>query len=412
MPAFLRRARRGRERVARATRARWSRRRRAWPPTSRASRAPWPTARPPSIAALLDAAVGALEAGFDARHGGWGGAPKFPQPMAIDFLLRRAAAGDARALPMARRSLERMAAGGIHDQLGGGFHRYATDAAWLVPHFEKMLYDNAQLARVYLHAWALTGDPAHLRGGDRHARLRRPRDDLAGRRLRGQPRRRHRGRGGRDLHLDRGRDARGPRRSGLDEAWPLVRGGLRRDRGRQLGGPGDPPAGGDRYRPRGAARAAAREVADSSSAPGARCWPRAIGDPSRPATTRPSRPGTGSRSARSPTPPGCSRGRTTRSWARPRRAIGRSPSARRAGCSRCSVRRTGASVGPGRTAKRATPGRWRTRPAWRTGSWPSTRRRPTSAGSRPRPRRLTRSSRTSPTRPAASSTRRTTTRRS
>ncbi len=112
---------------------------------------------------LLDAAVGALEAGFDAEHGGWGGAPKFPQPMALDFLLRRAAAGDARALPIARRALDRMAAGGIFDQLAGGFARYATDAAWLVPHFEKMLYDNAQLARVYVHAWALTGEPAYLR---------------------------------------------------------------------------------------------------------------------------------------------------------------------------------------------------------------------------------------------------------
>ncbi len=112
---------------------------------------------------FLDTAVGALEDGFDALHGGWGSAPKFPQPMAIDFLLRRAAAGDPRALPIAGRALERMAAGGIFDQLAGGFARYATDAAWLVPHFEKMLYDNAQLARVYLHAWALTCDPAHLR---------------------------------------------------------------------------------------------------------------------------------------------------------------------------------------------------------------------------------------------------------
>ncbi len=111
----------------------------------------------------LDAAVGALEAGFDARNGGWGSAPKFPQPMTVDFLLRRAAAGDARALSMARRALDRMAAGGIFDQLAGGFARYATDAAWLVPHFEKMLYDNAQLARVYVHAWALAGEPADLR---------------------------------------------------------------------------------------------------------------------------------------------------------------------------------------------------------------------------------------------------------
>ena len=99
---------------------------------------------------------------FDAAHGGWGRAPKFPQPMTIEFLLRRfVAAGDERALTIARASLDAMAAGGIHDQLGGGFHRYSTDARWLVPHFEQMLYDNAQLARVYAHAWALTGDRAY-----------------------------------------------------------------------------------------------------------------------------------------------------------------------------------------------------------------------------------------------------------
>jgi uncharacterized protein YyaL (SSP411 family) len=108
--------------------------------------------------ALLDTAAGLIERGFDAANGGWGGAPKFPQPMTVEFLLRRAAARDARALPMARRTLDRMADGGLRDQLGGGFHRYATDAIWLVPHFEQMLYDNAQLARVYLHAWALSGD--------------------------------------------------------------------------------------------------------------------------------------------------------------------------------------------------------------------------------------------------------------
>src|SRR2546421_5079961 len=84
--------------------------------------------------------------------------------MTIEFLLRRSAGrdgrpgGDGRALSMARRTLDAMADGGVHDQLGGGFHRYSTDAEWLVPHFEQMLYDNALLARVYVHAWALTGD--------------------------------------------------------------------------------------------------------------------------------------------------------------------------------------------------------------------------------------------------------------
>jgi uncharacterized protein len=110
---------------------------------------------------LVDTAVSLVERSFDPRNGGWGGAPKFPQPMTIEFLLRRAAAGEGRALPLAGRALDAMAAGGIHDQLGGGFHRYATDARWLVPHFEQMLYDNAQLARVYLHAWALTGEARH-----------------------------------------------------------------------------------------------------------------------------------------------------------------------------------------------------------------------------------------------------------
>ena len=108
---------------------------------------------------LLVAASGAIEASFDWANGGWGRAPKFPQPMTIEFLLRHhQATGDPRPLLVARRSLEAMADGGLRDQLGGGFHRYSTDAHWLVPHFEQMLYDNAQLARVYLHAWSLTGD--------------------------------------------------------------------------------------------------------------------------------------------------------------------------------------------------------------------------------------------------------------
>ena len=99
----------------------------------------------------------ALAERFDAAEGSWGGAPKFPQPMTLDYLLRRIAAGDAGPRAMVEHTLDRMADGGIRDQLGGGFHRYATDPHWLVPHFEQMLYDNAQLARVYLHAWALLG---------------------------------------------------------------------------------------------------------------------------------------------------------------------------------------------------------------------------------------------------------------
>ena len=110
-------------------------------------------------AATLDTATQAIEQGFDARFGGWGRAPKFPQPMTIEYLLRRhVATGDERPLAIARRSLDAMQDGGIRDQLGGGFHRYSTTAEWLVPHFEQMLYDNGQLARAYVHAWQLTGD--------------------------------------------------------------------------------------------------------------------------------------------------------------------------------------------------------------------------------------------------------------
>ena len=116
---------------------------------------------------LLDTAVSLLEHRFDAATGGWGGAPKFPQPMTIEFLLGRAAAtGDPRPLAIARRSLDAMADGGIHDQLGGGFHRYSTDARWLVPHFEQMLYDNAQLLSVYAAGWRLTGDVRYLEIAD------------------------------------------------------------------------------------------------------------------------------------------------------------------------------------------------------------------------------------------------------
>jgi uncharacterized protein YyaL (SSP411 family) len=121
------------------------------------------TAEEPRLELLADAAT-AIEASFDRANGGWGSAPKFPQPMTIEFLLRRfASTGDPGPLSTARTSLDAMAAGGIHDQLGGGFHRYSTDAQWLVPHFEQMLYDNAQLARVYVHAWQLTGDDAYRR---------------------------------------------------------------------------------------------------------------------------------------------------------------------------------------------------------------------------------------------------------
>jgi uncharacterized protein len=111
---------------------------------------------------VLDAAYGAFLRGFDAENGGFGGAPKFPPAMGLSYLLRVHSRGEAPdALPMVRRTLDRMSRGGIHDQLAGGFHRYATDAHWLVPHFEKMLYDNALLARAYLEGWQASGEPAY-----------------------------------------------------------------------------------------------------------------------------------------------------------------------------------------------------------------------------------------------------------
>jgi hypothetical protein len=108
----------------------------------------------------LDSAFEKLWQQFDRTHAGWGKGPKFPQPMVLEFLLRyHHTTGDALALRMVTRTLEAMARGGMYDQLGGGFHRYAVDAQWLTPHFERMLYDEAQLARVYLHAWQVTGEP-------------------------------------------------------------------------------------------------------------------------------------------------------------------------------------------------------------------------------------------------------------
>ena len=109
-------------------------------------------------AAILDRAARKLAAETDRAHGGFGAAPKFPHPQALDLMLRRAlATGDAVVRDAALLSLDAMARGGIDDQVGGGFHRYSVDQRWAVPHFEKMLYDNAQLAPVYLHAYQLSG---------------------------------------------------------------------------------------------------------------------------------------------------------------------------------------------------------------------------------------------------------------
>jgi len=112
----------------------------------------------------LDAALRGLKTNFDSRFGGFGGAPKFPHPAELEFCLRRSAAtGDGAAGRVATYTLERMALGGIYDQLGGGFARYSVDAEWTIPHFEKMLYDNGPLLRLYADAWSVARNPLFAR---------------------------------------------------------------------------------------------------------------------------------------------------------------------------------------------------------------------------------------------------------
>ena len=122
-----------------------------------------PSSTEPS-AGVLDEATREMLKQFDRVNGGTHGAPKFPQPMNLEFLLRQyKRTGDSGPLAIVDLTLEKMAAGGIYDQVGGGFHRYSVDDVWLVPHFEKMLYDNAQLAHVYLAAYQVTRNPIYRR---------------------------------------------------------------------------------------------------------------------------------------------------------------------------------------------------------------------------------------------------------
>jgi uncharacterized protein YyaL (SSP411 family) len=123
----------------------------------------------PPDTTLMDAAADVLARAFDPRWGGFGTAPKFPQPMVLEWLLRQHAHGRANALDMVTVTLDRMSSGGIHDHVGGGFARYSTDARWHVPHFEKMLYDNAQLLQVYAHTWLVTGNPRYRTVAERTA---------------------------------------------------------------------------------------------------------------------------------------------------------------------------------------------------------------------------------------------------
>lgn len=120
----------------------------------------WSQGKIPLSNELLNNAVKYLHENYDYGFGGWGQAPKFPQPMSIEFLLRR---GSPQGVKAALHALQSMARGGMYDVVGGGFSRYSTDNLWRVPHFEKMLYDNAQLTNAYLHAWQITGEPFYRR---------------------------------------------------------------------------------------------------------------------------------------------------------------------------------------------------------------------------------------------------------
>jgi uncharacterized protein YyaL (SSP411 family) len=120
--------------------------------------------RAPGAAESFDVATKAVMENFEPKHGGYGSAPKFPQPFVLSLLMQRAVAlDDEKARAQVLFTLRKMAEGGMYDQLAGGFHRYSVDAEWLVPHFEKMLYDNALLPPIYLDAARLTGEPFYAR---------------------------------------------------------------------------------------------------------------------------------------------------------------------------------------------------------------------------------------------------------
>ena len=304
------------------------------------------------------------------------------------------------------RTLDAMADGGIHDQLGGGFHRYATDAIWLVPHFEQMLYDNAQLARTYIHAWQLTGDAALPGDGDRHARL--PRPGVADRRTAASPPARTPTRRARRAAPSSGR----PRRSGPPWTQPTAslfmaaydvtedgnwegRSILRRvrsdaDLAALTGEPADDVA-------RRLTDARAQLLAARSTRPQPARDDKVLAGWNGLAHRRPGRCGPG---------PRVGGRRDRRPLSRPRR--GR----RRPSSSTGSGSPMDGCAGAGRTAGRRPTASSRITPASRRGSSPCTRPPSTNVGSWPPVAWPTPSWTGSPIRPAASSTRATPTRRS
>ena len=127
---------------------------------------------------LFEVAFYPFRRSYDSRHAGFGSAPKFPRPVVLNYLLRYySLKQDEEALDMVSATLTAMALGGMHDQLGGGFHRYSVDERWFVPHFEKMLYDQSQLAVSYLESFHITGNEDHARVARAHLRVRVARSD-------------------------------------------------------------------------------------------------------------------------------------------------------------------------------------------------------------------------------------------
>ena len=259
---------------------------------------------------LLDNAYAVVLSAHDSQFGGFGRPPKFPLPSYLGFLLRyNARTGKGSALNPVMKTLDAMADGGIHDHLAGGFHRYSTDRYWLVPHFEKMLYDNALLARVYADAYRATRMQRYAATARDTLdwileEMTSPEGGFFSARGRG-----HRRGRGLLLHLDPCRGLRGPREGGRRDLLRALRRLARRElRGRQV----DPQRHRHRREDRQQARArpSSRSRRPSRGA-GTPCSRRGGRGTARASTTRYSRPGTGSRSPASRAPTRRSRTRGT-----------------------------------------------------------------------------------------------------
>ncbi len=306
-----------------------------------------PDAGPEVAPALCDHAVATVLRDQDAAHGGFGGAPKFPPSALLEALLRNyERTGSAAALDALSRTGTAMARGGIYDQLAGGFARYSVDNAWVVPHFEKMLYDNALLLRAYAHWARRTGDPLARKVARQTARFLL--DELGTKSKPAcSPRRWTPTRPARRVRPTSGRRRNWPRCS---VTTTVV--------GRQRFSASPSPARSNTAR-RCCSCGPIPTIRNDSTASAARCWQRDSPGPSPAVTTRSSRRGTGWRSPRWPRP--AWRWQPP-SWLRPRGAARRR-------CWTCTSS-TGGCDGPVSAGWSATaPRSWRTTPCWPPGCW-------------------------------------------